>query len=66
MTISGSKVKASTCSAGDPGSIPGSGRPPGERNGNPLQNPFLGNPMDRTVWWAIVYGVAKSRMNTIN
>ena len=31
---------------GDPGSIPGSGRPPGEGNGNPLQHPCLENPMD--------------------
>ena len=41
------------------GSIPESGRSPGEGNGNPLQYSFLGNPMDRGVWWAIVHGVAK-------
>ena len=53
--------KESACSAGDQGSIPGSGRYPGEGNGNPLQYPCLGNPMDRGVWQAIVHGVPKSR-----
>ena len=43
----GSDSKESACNAGDPGSIPGSGRSPGEGNGNPLQHSFLGNPMDR-------------------
>ena len=47
--------------AGDVGSIPGSGRSPGEGNGNLLQYSRLGNPMDRGVWWATVHGVAKSR-----
>ena len=42
----GSEVKASACNAGDPGSIPGSGRSPGEGNGNPLQYSCLENPMD--------------------
>ena len=37
-------VKESACSAGDPSSIPGSGRAPGEGNGNPLQYPCLENP----------------------
>ena len=37
-------VKESTCNAGDPGSIPGSGRSPGGGNGNPLQYSCLGNP----------------------
>ena len=36
--------KDSTCNAGDPGSIPGFGRAPGGRHGNPLQNSCLGNP----------------------
>ena len=40
-------VKNLTCQAGDLGSIPGSGRSPGEENGNPLQCSCLGNPMDR-------------------
>ena len=56
----GSEVKASTCSAGDLGSIPGSGRFPGEGNGNPLQYSCLENPMDGGAWWTIVHGVAKS------
>ena len=51
--------KESACSAGDPGSIPGSGRSPGEGNGNPLQYPCLENPMERGAWWAISHGVAK-------
>ena len=33
--------------------------PPGEGNGNPLQYPCIGNPMDRGAWWAIVHGVAR-------
>ena len=40
-------VKVSVCNAGDPGSIPGSGRSPGKGNGNPLQYSCLGNSMDR-------------------
>ena len=50
--------KESACSAGDPGSIPGLGRSPGEGNGNPLQYPCLENLMDRGAWW--VHRVAKS------
>ena len=45
----------------DADSIPGSGRIPGEGNGNPLQCSSLGNPMDREAWWATVRGVTKSR-----
>ena len=56
----GSEVKASACSAGDPGLIPDSGRSPGEGNGNPLQYSCLEKPMDREAWWATVRGVAKS------
>ena len=56
----GSEVKASASNAGDLGSIPGSGRSPGEGNGNPLQDSCLENPMDRGAWWATVHGVAKS------
>ena len=43
----GSDGKASTCNAGDLGLIPGSGKSPGEGNGNPLQYSFLENSMDR-------------------
>ena len=56
----GSEVKASASNAGDLGSIPGSGRSPGEGNGSPLQDSCLENPMDRGAWWATVHGVAKS------
>ena len=51
--------KAPTCNAGDVGLIPGLGRSPGEGNGNPLQYPYLGNPMDRGAWQATVYGFTK-------
>ena len=47
---SGSDGKASACNAGDPGLIPGSGRCPGEGNGNPLQYSCLENPMDGEAW----------------
>ena len=46
----GSDSKASACNTGDPGSIPGSGRSPGEGNSNPLQYPCLENPMDGEAW----------------
>ena len=46
----GSDGKASAYNAGDPGSIPGSGRSPGEGNGNPLQYSCLENPVDRGAW----------------
>ena len=46
----GSDVKASACNAGDLGLIPGSGRSPGEGNGNPLQYSCLENPMDGGTW----------------
>ena len=55
----GSVVKNLPDNAGDVGFIPGLGRSPGEGNGNPLQYSCLGNPMDRGVWWAAVYGVTK-------
>ena len=57
----GSDGKASAYNEGDLGSIPGSGRPPGEGNGNPLQYSCLENPMDGGAWQATVHGVAKSR-----
>ena len=47
----------SACNVGDLGSIPGSGRSPGEVNGNPLQYSCLENPMDRGAWWATVHGL---------
>ena len=57
----GSDSKMSAYNVGDPGSIPGLGRPPAEGNGNPLQYPCLENSMDRGAWRATVHGVAKSR-----
>ena len=45
-----SDSKASACNARDLGLIPGSGRSPGEGNGNPLQYSCLENPMDRGAW----------------
>ena len=56
----GSNGKASACSVGDLGLIPGLGRSPGEGNGNPLQYSCLENPMDGGAWWVTVHGVAKS------
>ena len=50
----------SACNAGDPGSIPGLGRCPGEGNGYPLQYSCLENPMDRGAWWATVHGIVSS------
>ena len=58
----GSDSKESTCNAGDVGSIPGLGRSPGKRNGNPLQHARLGNPMDSGGWQARVHGIAESDM----
>ena len=57
----GSAVKNLSASAGDMGSIPGSGRSSGEGNGSPPQHSCLGNPMDRGTWWASVHRVAKSK-----
>ena len=59
--ICGSDGKESACNAGDPRSIPGSGRSPGEGNGNPFHYPCPENPMDRGPWQATVYGVTKSQ-----
>ena len=52
-------VKNPPANAGDLGSIPGSGRSTGEGSGNPLQYSYLGNPMDRGAWWAIIHGVIR-------
>jgi len=52
--------KESACNAGDPGSVPGLGRSPGEGNGNPLQYSCLENPLERGAWQATVHGVSKS------
>ena len=60
----GSDGKVSACNAGDPGSIPGLGRSPGNRNDYPLQYSCLGNPMDRGAGQAIVHGLQKSQTVT--
>ena len=52
-------VKNLPANAGDAGSVPGSERPPGEGNGNPVQYACLENPMDRGAWGATVHEVAK-------
>ena len=63
----GSDSKESACCVGDPGSILGSGRSPGEGNGNPLQYSCLENPMDRGAWWVTtVHGVTKSQTQQSN
>ena len=58
----GSDRKESACNVGDPGSLPGLGRSPGEGNGNPLQYSYLENSMDRGTWWNTVCGFAESDM----
>ena len=57
----GSVIKNPPADAGDESLIPGSGRSPGEKKGNPLQYSCSGNPMDRGVWQATVYGVEKNQ-----
>ena len=58
--------KESAYNAGDPGLIPGSGRSPGEGNGNPLQDSCLENSMNRGAWQATLHGVAKSQIQLTN
>ena len=55
--------KEPTCSAGDLGLIPESGRSPGEGNGHPLQYPYLGNAIDRGAWWVTDHEAARVRQN---
>ena len=61
----GSDGKESACDAGDPGSIPVSGRSPRDGNGYLLHNSCLENSMDKGTWQAIVHEVAKSWTNTL-
>ena len=56
----GSVVKNPPANAGGVGSISGSGRSPGEGNGNPLQYSSLENPMDGGAWQATAHGVTES------
>ena len=58
--LSGKDSTYSAGATGNLGLISGSGRSPGEGNGNPLQYSCLGNPMDRGVWWAAIHGITKS------
>ena len=60
-----SNGKESACSIGDPGLICGSGRSPGEGDGNPLQYSCLENPMDRGACWATVHGVARIKHDLV-
>ena len=62
----GSDGKESTCNSGDLGSIPGSGRFPGEGDGNPLQYSLLENPMDRGAWQVVVHRVTKIQTRLSN
>ena len=56
-------MQQTVCNTVDPGLILGSGRPPGEGNGNPLRHSCLGNPTDRGGWQATVRGVVRVRHN---
>ena len=68
MTVVGlsgsSDRKESARSVEDPDLIPGTGRCPGEENGNPLQYSCLENPMDRGAWRAMVHGGHKESDTT--
>ena len=64
--LGGSDCKESACNAGDSGSIPGSGRSPGEGKGNPLQHSCLENSMERRAWQATVHLVGKSQTQLSN
>ena len=57
----GSASKESSCHAGNPRSIPGSGRSPGEGNGHPLQYSGLENPTGRGAWGATVLRLSQSQ-----
>ena len=65
-SLGGSDGKESAYNEGDPGSIPGSGRSPGEGNGYPRQYSCLENSMDRRAWQATVHGVTKSQTGLSN
>ena len=61
----GSISKEYACNAGDPGSIPGSGRSFGEGNGYPFQYSCLENPMDREAWQATIHGITRVGHNLV-
>ena len=58
----GSDSKESACNPGDPGSVPGSGRSPGEGNGYPLPYSYLENCIERGAWHAAVHGIKELAM----
>ena len=60
-SLMASDSKETACSVVDPGSIPGSGRSPGEGNGYSFQYSCLENSMDRGAWWATIHGITKSQ-----
>ena len=62
----GSDSKESAYNAGDPGSVPGLGRSPGEENGYPFQYSCLVNSVDRGAWQATIHGVSKSQTRLSN
>ena len=64
--LGGSGGKETACNAGDPGTIPESGRSPGERNSNPLQYSCLEKPMDGGGWQATIHGVTESQTELSN
>ena len=66
MWLPGNESACQAGDTGDVGSIPGSGRYPGEGNGCQLQYSCLGNPMDRGAWRAAVHGVIKSQTQLSN
>ena len=66
LEFPGSDSKESVHNVGDLGSIPGSGRSPGNGNGNPLKYSCLENSMDGGAWWATVHGVTKSQTRPSN
>ena len=59
LVLLGKNPPANAEATGDMGSIPGSGRFPGEGNGNPLQYSCLENSMDREAWWATFFAMGK-------
>ena len=60
--LGSSDGKESACNVVELGSIPGSGRSPGEGTASPLQYSCLKNPIDRGDWWSSVHGVTKSQI----
>jgi len=62
----GSDDQESACNAGDPSSIPGSGRSPGKGNDYPHHYSCLGNSMDRRTWQVTVHGVVKNQTQVSN